>query len=372
MLPVAGTVDCCIEACFRKIDGFRLRGRDRNMHIDCALSIFGLELAMFQWVNEPANAHELAWATDSHDDLIARLHFIMKNCFPEKLKPQRALIDHVAAIRLLEPRKRESRIKEVAQALFDAIHELGYITYTDDVNYDQHTGQAVRAPVDIERDQLATCLDIAVLYNACLLRIGLHPIHLQLHGDGECHAVAGCWLRTPPSDRPAILNGDSIRSMLDRHDLVLVDPTCALDTTRVDGAGIDVSAYGFLAASKAVDLEMQAHDIWFGIDIAKSLEDRPVPPDWGGSTAKSYPQAGTAVQKQLPHPTIDTIVQKVRTRIARRVLLPLLLIFLAGLAGMCESPVGQSLAIGSVLANLAGLLVFATMPRLREKVLNLA
>ena len=51
--------------------------------------------------------------------------------------------------------------------------------------------QSVRLPSTVLNNEFGTCLDLAILYCACLENIGLNPILICIDG----HAFAGCFLR---------------------------------------------------------------------------------------------------------------------------------------------------------------------------------
>ena len=52
------------------------------------------------------------------------------------------------------------------------------------------TGQRVRLPHIVLEQKQGTCLDLAVLYAACLEAVGLFPLLFFI----KEHAFAGCWL----------------------------------------------------------------------------------------------------------------------------------------------------------------------------------
>ncbi len=83
---------------------------------------------------------------------------------------------------------REVAGKQVA-AIYAALREehFGYINPPASFHA---SGQRIRLPDQIGSERLATCLDLAILFAACLEQAGLHPLIL-LKKD---HAWVGCWL----------------------------------------------------------------------------------------------------------------------------------------------------------------------------------
>lgn len=57
------------------------------------------------------------------------------------------------------------------------------------------SGQRVRSPAEVVKDQRGTCHDLALLFAACMEHIGLYPIVVLV----RCHTFVGYWNRT--SDR---------------------------------------------------------------------------------------------------------------------------------------------------------------------------
>jgi very-short-patch-repair endonuclease len=74
-------------------------------------------------------------------------------------------------------------------AIYGAIRERDLVYVAPPAQF--HTlGQRIRLPDQIAHERLATCLDLAVLFAACLEQAGLHPLILM----SEDHAWLGCWL----------------------------------------------------------------------------------------------------------------------------------------------------------------------------------
>lgn len=77
---------------------------------------------------------------------------------------------------------------EEAQAIYLALHDWG-IVYQNPPARGFHT-QRVRMPEEVLKDKKGTCLDLAILFCACLEEVGFNPILIIIDG----HAFAGFFL----------------------------------------------------------------------------------------------------------------------------------------------------------------------------------
>jgi len=81
------------------------------------------------------------------------------------------------------------RVKKQMAAVYEAIAELELIYCSPPASFEKE-GQRIRMCDTIFSQKLATCIDISLLYTACLEAIGLNPLLIVING----HAFAGCWL----------------------------------------------------------------------------------------------------------------------------------------------------------------------------------
>lgn len=81
------------------------------------------------------------------------------------------------------------RVLAQARAIYEAIQGENLRYNTAPASFEE-TGQKVRTPTRIEESRLANCLDISLLFAACLEQSGLHPLICLLEG----HAFPGVWL----------------------------------------------------------------------------------------------------------------------------------------------------------------------------------
>lgn len=104
------------------------------------------------------------------------------------------------------------RAWEQAAAIYRAVGELG-IQYISPPASFENSGQKVFFPAQIVTERFGTCLDLTLLFAACLERAGLHPLVL-IH---EGHAYAGCWLEERSFPDPAA-DGPDVLQQIRKHE----------------------------------------------------------------------------------------------------------------------------------------------------------
>jgi hypothetical protein len=106
--------------------------------------------------------------------------------------------------------KNRNRAWEQIAAIYKAVAELR-INYINPPASFENSGQKVRFPSDIKAQQFGTCLDLALLFAACLEQAGLRPFILMHEG----HAYSGCWLEELSLPLAA---GDDLQQIRNRHE----------------------------------------------------------------------------------------------------------------------------------------------------------
>ena len=81
------------------------------------------------------------------------------------------------------------RVVSQAAAIFAALKEQGIAYVVAPASYEE-SGQRVRLCDEVLRQKLGTCLDLTLLYCACLEAAGLHPLMILREG----HIFSGVWL----------------------------------------------------------------------------------------------------------------------------------------------------------------------------------
>lgn len=87
----------------------------------------------------------------------------------------------------------------------------------------EHAGQKVRSPSQVLDGGLATCLDLTLLFAACLEQAGLNPLLLVTRG----HAFVGLWLHDEEFSTAVVDDVTAVRKRLKLQEIVLFEATLA-------------------------------------------------------------------------------------------------------------------------------------------------
>ncbi|MGO8672436.1 MAG: DUF4011 domain-containing protein, partial [Capsulimonadaceae bacterium] len=209
-----------------------------------------------------------------------------------------------------------SRVLAQARAIYEALqsHEIAYCVPPASFETE---GQKIRPAESILENKLGTCLDLAVLYAACLESAGLHPLVAMTDG----HAFTGVWL-IREFFAAAVL--DDVTELTLRiapgvNEIALIEATslCA-------GANVSFDA----AQDSALQHLAEPGKFLYLVDIRRARAGRILPlaairPDSGrtdGVTAASAPR--TAVGSGAPLPEwnrtfLEPETSEARTRLDR-------------------------------------------------------
>ena len=160
-----------------------------------------------------------------------------------------------------------NRVKSMAASAYAAIQQKN-ITYAEPPSSFETFGQRVRLADAVLDQHLGTCLDMTLLYVACLEAMGLNPIMVMMKG----HIFAGVWLIDGSFSDMIMDDPSQLEKRMSRgiHEMVVVECTAmsAGKSTSFDEAVAlaehNVSDYGRFA---------------FVIDVkrARSMGIRPLP-----------------------------------------------------------------------------------------------
>lgn len=87
----------------------------------------------------------------------------------------------------------------------------------------EHSGQKVRGPSQVLDGGLATCLDLALLFAACLEQAHLNPLLVFTRG----HAFVGVWLRDEEFSTPVVDDITAVRKRLKLQEMLVFETTLA-------------------------------------------------------------------------------------------------------------------------------------------------
>lgn len=116
-----------------------------------------------------------------------------------------------------------NRVRKQMAAIYEAIAAQQFIYCSVPASFEE-SGQRIRLADAIFTNKLANCLDLSLLYAACLEAVGIHPLVAIIKG----HAFAGGWLidesfADAVNDDPSLLTKRAADGI---NDLVMVEATC--------------------------------------------------------------------------------------------------------------------------------------------------
>lgn len=115
---------------------------------------------------------------------------------------------------------KKTRAWEIAEAIWSALaaHAIAYVLPPK--SFERH-GQQVRGPGEILSRQVGTCLDLCLLYAACLEQAGLNPLVVLTEG----HAFAGVWLVDEDFAEMVVDDAQALRKRVQLQEMALVETT---------------------------------------------------------------------------------------------------------------------------------------------------
>jgi hypothetical protein len=207
----------------------------------------------------------------------------------------------------------------VLNALHDYFYTHWHLQYCLEPPHQDVQSQKVRLPHQVlldltQRYGEGTCLDLALLFAACLERLRLQPL-LAVLDIGDCrHALVGCW-REAGARVESLLVGDDAeqrRSLSQRlQGAIWIDPTSIAWDPANPGNRLEFARSCEVAAGYLADAthERSIATLLFGVDIAAArVYDRigPLPfagePQWSESSRRALQEAqasADAVPTQL-------------------------------------------------------------------------
>jgi hypothetical protein len=176
----------------------------------------------------------------------------------------------------------KARAWEQAQAIWGAVCRLD-IRYINPPPSFVAGGQRIRSPERIVEERLGTCLDLAVLFAACLEYVGLRPL-IVLQRE---HAFAGLWLSKGDFGTSTVDDAPGLRTRRKLDDLLLFETTLATTTPKPSfRQAID------LGANRIAPEQDTAFEVV--IDIHRARQRRILP--------LASPSAGYALQQTAGEP----------------------------------------------------------------------
>ena len=114
------------------------------------------------------------------------------------------------------------RVWELASAVWSAVLQKKLHYALPPASF-EHTGQKVRSPGQLLDAGLATCLDLALLFAACLEQANLNPVLVFTRG----HAFVGVWLNKESFDTAVVDDATAVRKRLKLQEMLVFETTLA-------------------------------------------------------------------------------------------------------------------------------------------------
>jgi len=179
------------------------------------------------------------------------------------------------------------RAHQIAAAIYESIRALG-VTYISPPASFERTGQKVRTTEQVLADRFGTCIDLAVLYSACLEAVGLSPVVFITRN----HAFSGFYADETYGERATIDQVNSLTNLVEAGVVVPVELT---------GIGPGGASLDFPAAAKlgAAYFRTDFHLLQTMVDVTRARLDgvRPMAAFVGGTDA---PESQEAVDAERP------------------------------------------------------------------------
>ncbi|MFD0716050.1 DUF3320 domain-containing protein [Paenibacillus sp. GCM10027626] len=163
--------------------------------------------------------------------------------------------------------KDPNRVRLQAAAIYAALQNKG-IAYSVAPPSFEAIGQRVRLPETVFAHRIGNCLDLSLLYAACLEAIGLHPLLVFTEG----HAFAGVWLEEETFSESV---QDDL-SLLTKRVAAGINQICVVEST----AFVEGEAISFDGAVALAEAHLQDHEKFAClVDIrrARAAAIRPLP-----------------------------------------------------------------------------------------------
>ncbi|MDO5292870.1 MAG: DUF3320 domain-containing protein [bacterium] len=158
-------------------------------------------------------------------------------------------------------------VKQQMAAIYAALLSEG-IAYTAPIASYEESGQRIRLPYMVLQCKQGTCLDLAVLYCACLEAAGLYPLLIFV----KDHAYAGCWLEEQTFADCAVDDVSALdkRTVEGGEELLLVECTDFVISNHLSFE---------LAIKHGKDHLKKGEDFIYAIDVKRSRGSgiRPIP-----------------------------------------------------------------------------------------------
>ncbi len=181
--------------------------------------------------------------------------------------------------------------KHAAASIYEAIHLKYNVVYDYEPNWSyEEDSQAIRPPQQIifshpfapgqKGNGIGTCIDLSLLFAACLEHIGIRPIIVVIKkGDNSYHALCGYWNLDTRESLDLFLKADRLTMAVESRQVTLIETTgfTIQKNLPFDGAVFEITNCSELIAR-----------LVFALDIAVARENRLYPIQFSWSPALTH------------------------------------------------------------------------------------
>ncbi|MCJ2036131.1 DUF3320 domain-containing protein [Methylobacterium sp. J-068] len=180
----------------------------------------------------------------------------------------------------------KARSWELAEAIWAAIADRRIAYVLPPASFEQ-SGQKVRGPSDVLDRKVGTCLDLSLLYAACLEQAGLNPVLVLTVG----HAFVGLWLKDEDFSNATVDDMQLLRKRRDLQDMIFVETTLLTQNPPAPFAAATSQGSGQVEESATAPLEI-------AIDVRRCRLRKILPMDLGEPKPPGLSVAETAPLNQ--------------------------------------------------------------------------
>ena len=185
-----------------------------------------------------------------------------------------------------------ARVWTVAAAIWEAIASTS-ITYATPPASFEGRGQKIRTPSQIVESRFGTCMDLTVLFAACIEQAGLNPVVALFNG----HAYPGLWLKAGRFSEPSTTHSSDLRNRVDLNEIAVFEATAVC-------GGSTSSFKDALSIAKARLAPEREKDFDRAIDVAMARKAgiRPIPLSQSDEPDRPSISGGNVMAGTLPTP----------------------------------------------------------------------
>lgn len=219
-------------------------------------------LGFFEWPTDPAFRKTLACFVQPSNPIIQE---IILDAAPGL----RGECDPPSFTHLLKTGAPDAASKAL-ETIYTSIVQKYAIRYVHEAPSFGDDSQNLRPPQKVILDPekgvgQGTCIDLSLLLASCLENIHLQPLILFVREKGSFqHAFVGCWSDITARFEPVLLDQESLKSSLDKGQLLVIEVTGLTDRWR--------KQLSFIEAGEIAKAQLSEGDFLFGVDIAAARQ----------------------------------------------------------------------------------------------------